>query len=109
MSRAAAAEDTDCLFVFPNSTFIRRQFRSRSGAANFSHRREGSYVVSHEQQPVGADAFAERLIDVLNSGMLALTISLGTETGLFDVLAGLPPSTSDEISGGVRAVRALRS
>src|SRR5918997_5271 len=45
-----------------------------------------------------AEAFAERLMDVLNSGALALMTSIGHRTGLFDVMAGLPPSTSEQIA-----------
>ncbi len=42
-----------------------------------------------------AEAFAERLVDVLNSASIALMTSIGHRTGLFDAMAGLPPSTSD--------------
>ncbi len=45
-----------------------------------------------------AEAFAERLVDLLNSGALALMTSIGHRTGLFDVMAGLPPSTSERIA-----------
>lgn len=45
-----------------------------------------------------AEAFAERLVGMLNEGSLALMMSIGHRTGLFDVMAGLPPSTSEEIS-----------
>lgn len=45
-----------------------------------------------------AEAFAERLLDILNSGALALMTSIGHRTGLFDVMAQLPPSTSQQIA-----------
>jgi hypothetical protein len=45
-----------------------------------------------------AEAFAERLVDVLNSASIALMTSIGHRTGLFDAMAGLPPSTSDQIA-----------
>jgi 2-polyprenyl-3-methyl-5-hydroxy-6-metoxy-1,4-benzoquinol methylase len=45
-----------------------------------------------------AEAFADKMIDVLNSGALALATSIGHRTGLFDTLAELPPSTSEEIA-----------
>ena len=45
-----------------------------------------------------AEAFAERLVGMLNSGALALMTSIGHRTGLFDAMAGLPPSTSGEIA-----------
>ncbi len=45
-----------------------------------------------------AEAFAERMVGVLNDAALALMTSIGHRTGLFDVMAGLPPSTSREIA-----------
>jgi len=33
-----------------------------------------------------ADAFADRMLDILNSGALSLTTSLGHKTGLFDAM-----------------------
>ncbi|WP_207063009.1 class I SAM-dependent methyltransferase [Motiliproteus sp. SC1-56] len=44
------------------------------------------------------DAFADRLVDMLNQGALSLMVSIGHRTGLFDTLAELPPSTSTEIA-----------
>ncbi|HEY7206866.1 MAG TPA: class I SAM-dependent methyltransferase [Gaiellaceae bacterium] len=45
-----------------------------------------------------AEAFAGRAVQVLNDGMLTLLVSLGHQTGLFDTMAGLEPSTSAEIA-----------
>lgn len=45
-----------------------------------------------------AEAFAGRLLDVLNGGAIALMTSIGHRTGLFDVMAGLPSSTSEQIA-----------
>jgi len=45
-----------------------------------------------------AEQFGEKMLDVLNGGALALMISLGHQTGLFDALAQLPPATSAEIA-----------
>jgi 2-polyprenyl-3-methyl-5-hydroxy-6-metoxy-1,4-benzoquinol methylase len=45
-----------------------------------------------------AEAFADKLLGVLNSGALALMISIGHRTGLFDTMADLPPSTSAQIA-----------
>ena len=45
-----------------------------------------------------AAAFSGRLLDVINHGSLSLMISIGHRTGLFDVMRGLPPSTSAEIA-----------
>ncbi|MGF1471740.1 MAG: class I SAM-dependent methyltransferase [Rubrobacteraceae bacterium] len=45
-----------------------------------------------------AEAFAERMIGVLNEGAVALMTSIGHRTGLFDAMAGLKPSTSGQIA-----------
>ncbi len=45
-----------------------------------------------------AEEFAERMVDVLNAGAVALMTSIGHRTSLFDAMAGLPPSTSEEIA-----------
>jgi 2-polyprenyl-3-methyl-5-hydroxy-6-metoxy-1,4-benzoquinol methylase len=44
------------------------------------------------------EEFAGRLVGVLSDGCLALMISIGHQVGLFDTLAGLPPSTSAQIA-----------
>ena len=51
-------------------------------------------------EPIQAkvDAFAERLVGILTGSGLGLMLSIGHRTGLFDVLAELPPSTSAEIA-----------
>jgi 2-polyprenyl-3-methyl-5-hydroxy-6-metoxy-1,4-benzoquinol methylase len=45
-----------------------------------------------------AELFAQRMVDILNSGAIALMTSIGHRTGLFDTLAKLPPSTSQQIA-----------
>lgn len=45
-----------------------------------------------------AEAFADRMVGVLNEGAIALMTSIGHRTGLFDTLDGLPPSTSAQIA-----------
>jgi SAM-dependent methyltransferase len=45
-----------------------------------------------------AAAFAERTAEQINAGAVALMLSFGHRTGLFEVLAALPPSTSAEIA-----------
>lgn len=45
-----------------------------------------------------AEGFAERIAGVLDSGAVAFMLSVGHRLGLFDVLAGMPPATSDEIA-----------
>ena len=45
-----------------------------------------------------AEIFARKMLDILNDGSLALMISIGHRTGLFDTLGELPPSTSRRIA-----------
>jgi 2-polyprenyl-3-methyl-5-hydroxy-6-metoxy-1,4-benzoquinol methylase len=45
-----------------------------------------------------AEAFAEKMLGLLNGASLAIMTSIGHRTGLFDTLAGLPPSTSEQIA-----------
>ncbi|HEY9629804.1 MAG TPA: class I SAM-dependent methyltransferase [Coleofasciculaceae cyanobacterium] len=45
-----------------------------------------------------AEAFAERMLNILNSGAIALMTSIGHRTELFDTMAELPPSTSQQIA-----------
>ncbi len=45
-----------------------------------------------------SEAFAERMLGVINDGAIALMTSIGHRTGLFDAMAGLPPSTSKGIA-----------
>jgi SAM-dependent methyltransferase len=45
-----------------------------------------------------AEAFGEQIVGILNHGALALMISIGHRTGLFDTMAGLTPATSQEIA-----------
>lgn len=45
-----------------------------------------------------SDAFAENLLNILNSGALAHMLSIGHRTGLLDTMASLPPATSQQIA-----------
>jgi 2-polyprenyl-3-methyl-5-hydroxy-6-metoxy-1,4-benzoquinol methylase len=45
-----------------------------------------------------AEAFQDKVAGILDSGAIAAMLSIGHRTGLFDVLAGLPPATSAEIA-----------
>jgi ubiquinone/menaquinone biosynthesis C-methylase UbiE len=45
-----------------------------------------------------AEAFTEKMVDVLNYGSLALMTSIGHRTGLFDTMAELPPATISQIA-----------
>ncbi|MGD8690491.1 MAG: class I SAM-dependent methyltransferase [Gammaproteobacteria bacterium] len=45
-----------------------------------------------------ASAFAERVAAALDAGAVTVMLSIGHRTGLFDVMAGLPPATSEQIA-----------
>lgn len=45
-----------------------------------------------------AEAFAHRMLDVLNGAFLAMMTSVGHRTGLFDTMASLSPATSERIA-----------
>ena len=45
-----------------------------------------------------AQAAAEKISGIINSGAIAVMLSVGHRTGLFDTLAALPPATSDRIA-----------
>jgi ubiquinone/menaquinone biosynthesis C-methylase UbiE len=44
------------------------------------------------------EAFGQKMLTVMNDAALALMMSLGHRTGLFDVMARLPPATSEQIA-----------
>jgi hypothetical protein len=44
------------------------------------------------------EEFGAQMASFLNGGAAVLMLSIGHQTGLFDVMAGLPPSTSEEIA-----------
>ncbi|BAY83805.1 type 12 methyltransferase [Calothrix parasitica NIES-267] len=45
-----------------------------------------------------AEAFAGKMLDILNNGAISIMISIGHRTQLFDILATLTPSTSQQIA-----------
>ena len=47
-----------------------------------------------------AEAFADRLVGALGDAAMALMLSLGHRTGLFDALATVSPTTSDALAEG---------
>lgn len=55
-------------------------------------------ALDKETHSVSAEDFAGRMMGILNSGALALMISIGHRTGLFDTMATMPPATSGEIA-----------
>jgi len=45
-----------------------------------------------------SEAFAEQMLGVLNSAALSVMMSIGHKTRLFDTMAGMAPSTSEQIA-----------
>src|SRR5262249_54900241 len=52
----------------------------------------------HEFNQAKSDAFVGKMIDIVNHAALALMTSIGRQTGLLEVMAVLPPSTSADIA-----------
>ena len=48
--------------------------------------------------PDRAEDFAGTIAETINAGAIAVMLSIGHRTGLFDLMAGLPPATSQEIA-----------
>src|SRR5688500_4794616 len=55
-----------------------------------------------ELNPAKTEKFAGTMMSILNGGMLSLMTSIGYQTGLFEVMACLPPSTSKGIADAAR-------
>lgn len=55
-------------------------------------------AVNDEIDMNAAEAFTETVGNIINSGAIAVMLSIGHRTGLFDALAALPPSTSEHIA-----------
>jgi SAM-dependent methyltransferase len=53
-----------------------------------------------ESGAAGSAEFAERMVRMLNDAALALMVSVGHRTGLFDVMAAMPAASSAEIAAG---------
>ncbi|MAT38319.1 MAG: transcriptional regulator [Ectothiorhodospiraceae bacterium] len=52
----------------------------------------------HEIDTTQQVDFADDLVDMLNKGALALMVSVGHRTGLFDTMSGMNPATSEQIA-----------
>ena len=55
-------------------------------------------MTTQELDTAKAEAFAGKMSEVMNGASLALMASIGHQTGLFDIMADLPPSTSPQIA-----------
>ncbi|KAA6197835.1 class I SAM-dependent methyltransferase, partial [Streptomyces parvus] len=58
-----------------------------------------AHTIERTADPVRQEEFAGRMLQVLNDSCLGYLCSIGHRTRLFDVMAQLPPSTSEEIAG----------
>ncbi len=64
-------------------------------------------MTTTELDQAKAEAFAGRMAGGSTTRHLTLSMSIGHRTGLFDSLAGLPPSTSEEIANASGLQRAV--
>ena len=55
-------------------------------------------MTTQELDKEKTEAFAGRMAGIMNGASLALMASIGHQTGLFDTMAELPPSTSQQIA-----------
>ncbi|MBI4780835.1 MAG: methyltransferase domain-containing protein [Oscillatoriophycideae cyanobacterium NC_groundwater_1537_Pr4_S-0.65um_50_18] len=55
-------------------------------------------MITQTFDPTKAEAFAGRMLDILNNAAITLMTSIGHRTELFDTMAKLPPSTSQQIA-----------
>jgi 2-polyprenyl-3-methyl-5-hydroxy-6-metoxy-1,4-benzoquinol methylase len=54
--------------------------------------------IDQQIDPARVEKFGEELIGVINAGSLAIVLSLGHKTGLFDTMRALGPASSDAIA-----------
>jgi ubiquinone/menaquinone biosynthesis C-methylase UbiE len=59
---------------------------------------EGNIMSDKAVDQAKVEAFAERMLHVLNNGAISLMISIGHRTALFDTMAILPPATTAQIA-----------
>src|SRR5579883_854080 len=55
-------------------------------------------MTTRDLDQAATQAFTDRLLEILNHGLLTIMMSIGHQTGLFDVMAGLAPSTSAQVA-----------
>ena len=54
--------------------------------------------VLHPTETTGGGNFADRFLEMLDGGALALMVSIGHRVGMFDAMAEMPSSSSHEIA-----------
>jgi hypothetical protein len=52
--------------------------------------------------PTSSEAFAETLLQTYNKAALTLMLSLGHQTGLFDIIGKIPAATREQIALAAR-------
>lgn len=60
---------------------------------NSLHGPKEEIMTDIEMDQAKTDVFADRMLNILNDGALALMTSIGHRTGLFDVMSNLPPAS----------------
>ncbi len=55
-------------------------------------------MTTQEIDQAKAEAFAGKMLGVLNNASTALAVSVGHRTGLFDQMAGMQPATSEQVA-----------
>jgi 2-polyprenyl-3-methyl-5-hydroxy-6-metoxy-1,4-benzoquinol methylase len=64
--------------------------------------RQQSGMATATMDEARAEAFMGRMVGILNDAGLVLMCSIGHQTGLFDTMAQLPPSTSQQIASAAK-------
>jgi SAM-dependent methyltransferase len=59
---------------------------------------EAMTTLDRETRSEGTEEFAARMVGAVDAASLALMLSIGHQTGLFDTLAALPPASSSRIA-----------
>lgn len=59
-------------------------------------------MTTQELNQSKVEQFGEKMVGVMNSAATALMTSIGHQTGLFDTMADLPPSTSQQIAAAAK-------
>ncbi len=59
-------------------------------------------MTSQQLDTQKAEAFAGQMLGILNGAALTLLTSIGHQTGLFDTMAGQPPSTSQQVADAAK-------
>ena len=66
-----------------------------------TEKREDTTTISDMDQGK-ANAFADRMMGVLNNASTAMMVSLGHRTGLFNAMGDMPTSTSQQIADAAK-------